>query len=105
MWMLGATVMPHNLYLHSGVILTRRHSNPDMNIHVSRAALVDSVLALNLAWLVNSAMVVMAAGTFFLRGMEIDSIEAAHETLAPLLGEAAAVVFAVALLASGLSSS
>ncbi len=105
MGMLGATVMPHNLYLHSGVILTRRHSNPTLNVHISRAALVDSMLALNLAWLVNSAMVVMAAGTFFLHGVEVESIESAHETLAPLLGEAAAVVFAIALLASGLSSS
>lgn len=105
MGMLGATVMPHNLYLHSGVILTRRHSNPGANIRVTRAALIDSVLALNLAWLVNSAMVVMAAGTFFLHGMDVQSIEAAHETLTPLLGEAAAVVFAIALLASGLSSS
>jgi manganese transport protein len=105
MGMLGATVMPHNLYLHSGVILTRRHSDPDVNMQVSRAALIDSALALNLAWLVNSAMVVMAAGTFFLHGLAIDSIEAAHETLSPLLGPAASVVFAVALLASGLSSS
>ncbi len=105
MGMLGATVMPHNLYLHSGVILTRRHSDPGINVHASRAALIDSVLALNLAWLVNSAMVVMAAGTFFLHGMQVDSIEDAHQTLAPLLGEAAAVVFAIALLASGLSSS
>jgi manganese transport protein len=105
MGMLGATVMPHNLYLHSGVILTRRHSDPGVNMQVSRAALIDSALALNVAWLVNSAMVVMAAGTFFLHGLAIDSIEAAHETLSPLLGQAAAVVFAVALLASGLSSS
>ncbi len=105
MGMLGATVMPHNLYLHSGVILTRRDSDPKINEHLSKAALIDSGLALNTAWLVNSAMVIMAAGTFFLHGLEIDSIEAAHETLAPLLGPAAAVVFAIALLASGLSSS
>ncbi len=105
MGMLGATVMPHNLYLHSGVILTRRTSNPGTNQRISRAALVDSILALNLAWLVNSAMVVMAAATFFLHGMDVDSIEEAHQTLSPLLGEAAAVVFAIALLASGLSSS
>jgi manganese transport protein len=105
MGMLGATVMPHNLYLHSGVVLTRRHPDPRANDRVRRAALVDSVIALNLAWLVNSAMVVMAAGTFYLRGLDVDSIEAAHETLAPLLGQGAAVAFAVALLAAGLSSS
>lgn len=105
MGMLGATVMPHNLYLHSGVVLTRRHRDPLANDRVRRAALLDSIIALNLAWLVNSAMVVMAAGTFFLRGLEVDSIEAAHETLEPLLGPGAAVAFAVALLAAGLSSS
>ncbi len=105
MGMLGATVMPHNLYLHSGVVLSRRHRDPRANDRVRRAALLDSIIALNLAWLVNSAMVVMAAGTFFLRGLEVDSIEAAHETLEPLLGPGAAVAFAVALLAAGLSSS
>jgi manganese transport protein len=105
MGMLGATVMPHNLYLHSGVVLTRRQPDPRANNRARREALIDSVIALNLAWLVNSAMVVMAAGTFYLRGLDVDSIEAAHETLAPLLGQGAAVAFAVALLAAGLSSS
>ena len=105
MGMLGATVMPHNLYLHSGVILSRRHPDPARNTHVARAALIDSVLALNLAWLVNSAIVVMAAAAFFSRDLPIDAIEDAHQTLAPLVGEHAAAVFAVALLAAGLSSS
>jgi manganese transport protein len=105
MGMLGATVMPHNLYLHSGVVLSRRQTDPRANDRVRRAALIDSVIALNLAWLVNSAMVVMAAGTFFVNGLDVDSIEAAHETLSPLLGQGAAVAFAVALLAAGLSSS
>jgi manganese transport protein len=105
MGMLGATVMPHNLYLHSGVVLSRRHLDPRANDRARKAALVDSVIALNLAWLVNSAMVVMAAGTFFLQGLEVDSIESAHETLTPLLGPSAAFAFAVALLAAGLSSS
>jgi len=105
MGMLGATVMPHNLYLHSGVVLSRRQTDPRANDRVRRAALIDSVIALNLAWLVNSAMVVMAAGTFFVNGLDVDSIEGAHETLSPLLGQGAAVAFAVALLAAGLSSS
>lgn len=105
MGMLGATVMPHNLYLHSGVILTRRKLNPEHTASVTKAALLDSVLALNLAWLVNSAIVIMAAGAFFGQGMEITSIEAAHETLTPLLGGMSAFAFALALLASGLSSS
>jgi manganese transport protein len=104
--MLGATVMPHNLYLHSGVILTRRreHDDPHNRLAV-RAALLDSAIALNLAWLVNSAIVIMAAAAFFSRGLEIGSIEAAHQTLVPLLGGAAGAAFALALLAAGLSSS
>jgi manganese transport protein len=105
MGMLGATVMPHNLYLHSGVVLSRRQPEPHANDRARKAALIDSVIALNLAWLVNSAMVIMAAGTFFLNGLDVNSIEAAHETLAPLLGPGAAVAFAVALVAAGLSSS
>lgn len=105
MGMLGATVMPHNLYLHSGAILTRRHPDPEAIGWVTKAALVDSVLALNLAWLVNGAIVVMAAGAFFGQGLEITSIEEAHQTLTPLLGGMAATAFAVALLASGVSSS
>ena len=105
MGMLGATIMPHNLYLHSGVILTRRHPDPTQTGRVTRSALIDSILALNLAWLVNSAIVIMAAAAFYAQGLEIDSIEEAHRTLTPLLGDLAAVAFAVALLASGLSSS
>jgi manganese transport protein len=105
MGMLGATVMPHNLYLHSGVILTRRSENPAENVHAPRAAFIDSMVALNLAWLVNSAIVVMAAGAFYTRGLEVESIEEAHSTLAPLLGDMSAAAFAIALLAAGLSSS
>jgi manganese transport protein len=97
--------MPHNLYLHSGVILSRRRASVQDTKLVTRAAIVDSVVALNLAWLVNSAIVVMAAAAFFTHGLDIDSIEGAHETLTPLLGGMSATVFAVALLASGLSSS
>jgi len=103
--MLGATVMPHNLYLHSGVILSRRAETVEENRRTTRYALVDSAIALNLAWLVNSAIVVMAAGVFFGNGLEIDSIEVAHQTLTPLLGNLAAMVFAIALLSAGLSSS
>jgi manganese transport protein len=105
MGMLGATVMPHNLYLHSGVILSRRGNSVAENRRATRYALLDSAVALNLAWLVNSAIVVMAAGAFFVNGLEIDSIEVAHETLSPLLGGLAAGVFALALLSAGLSSS
>ena len=112
--MIGATVMPHNLFLHSGVIHTRvgREDNVDTpgekDVHtrkVVRFAVIDSILALNLAWLVNSAMIVVAAATFFNHHLAIDSIEIAHETLKPLLGGAAPLLFGIALLAAGISSS
>jgi manganese transport protein len=67
--------------------------------------LLDVLLAMNGAWLINSAMVVMAAAVFFGSGTHVYSIEAAHHTLTPLLGKFASIAFAVALLASGLSSS
>ncbi|MEA2641947.1 MAG: manganese transport protein [Chloroflexota bacterium] len=106
MAMLGATVMPHNIYLHSGVVLSRRTTDNELaNRRVLRGTLVDSVLALNIAWLINSAIVVMAAGAFFSAGIAVTSLEQAHETLTPLVGELSGFVFAMALLASGLSSS
>ncbi len=105
MGMLGATVMPHNLYLHSSVVLSRRQADEEANRRTVRRSIIASAIALNLAWLVNSAIVITAAGAFGAAGIPIDSIEAAHETLTPLLGSAAAGAFAIALLAAGLSSS
>ena len=104
--MLGATVMPHVVYLHSALVLPRR----DLHLghhdeHHRRMELADVFLAMNGAWLINSAMVIMAAAAFFGRRMENYSIEGAYRTLAPLLGPLAALAFAVALLCSGLSSS
>jgi manganese transport protein len=105
---LGATVMPHNLYLHSNIIQTRILFNED-NIHVKkkvlRFAIFDNVWALNMAFLVNSAILVMSAAAFGSRNMQVAEIEQAHYTLETLFGTASAVVFAIALLASGLSSS
>ncbi|MGZ9160196.1 MAG: Nramp family divalent metal transporter [Candidatus Limnocylindrales bacterium] len=105
MGMLGATVMPHNLYLHSSVVLSRRRDDEAVNRRTVRRSIIASAIALNLAWLVNSAIVITAAGAFGSAGIAIDSIEVAHETLTPLLGAAAATAFAIALLAAGLSSS
>jgi manganese transport protein len=101
--MLGATVMPHNIYLHSALVQSRRASMPTRE-HV-RSQIVDSSLALNLAFLVNAAILIMSAATFFTHGALVTSIEQAHQTLTPLLGGFSAVAFAIALLASGLSSS
>lgn len=103
--MLGATVMPHVIYLHSALVLPRRDPLDRMEHHHRKMELVDVLLAMNGAWLINSAMVVMAAAVFFGSGTHVYSIEEAHHTLTPLLGKFAGTAFAVALLASGLSSS
>ncbi|HTP45022.1 MAG TPA: Nramp family divalent metal transporter [Candidatus Acidoferrum sp.] len=103
--MLGATVMPHVIYLHSALVLPRRTEEDRTEHHHRKMELLDVLFAMNGAWLINSAMVVMAAAVFFGHGEHVYSIEAAHHTLTPLLGKFASVAFAVALLASGLSSS
>lgn len=104
---LGATVMPHVIYLHSALTQDRivtRH--PEQQRKLFRYELIDVLIAMGLAGLINMAMLIMAASTFFNAGLtEIGSIEEAHRTLEPLLGSAASWIFAVSLLASGLSSS
>lgn len=103
--MLGATVMPHNVFLGSHVVQARRTltDGPAAKHRLYRYALIDLVIALNLAWLINSAMVVMSAAAFEGRG--VDEIQQAHATLAPLFGAASAAAFAIALVAAGISSS
>ncbi len=103
--MLGATVMPHVIYLHSALVLPRREAADREEHHHRKMELLDVLLAMNGAWLINTAMLIMAAAVFFGHGLSVYSIEAAHSTLAPLLGRFAGIAFAVALLASGLSSS
>ncbi len=103
--MLGATVMPHVIYLHSALVLPRREEVDRKEHRHRKMELLDVLLAMNGAWLINSAMVVMAAAVFFGSGTHVSSIEAAHATLIPLLGKFAGLAFAVALLCSGLSSS
>jgi manganese transport protein len=103
---LGATVMPHNLYLHSALVQTRQIGR---SIAERKAAcrfnLVDSVVALNGALFVNAAILIVAASVFFKRGIEVNEIQQAHLLLAPLLGTAAAsAMFAIALLCAGQSS-
>jgi manganese transport protein len=103
--MLGATVMPHVIYLHSSLVLPRRTESDRNEHHHRKMELFDVLLAMNGAWLINSAMVVMAAAVFFANGIHVSSIETAHSTLVPLLGKFAGIAFATALLCSGLSSS
>jgi len=104
---LGATVMPHNLYLHSSLVQTRRigESGEDVRRAI-RLNTLDSAVALNLAFLVNAAILVMAAAVFYRTGHHgVAEIQDAHRLLEPILGAAIApVAFAVALLASGQSS-
>ncbi|HKZ22118.1 MAG TPA: Nramp family divalent metal transporter [candidate division Zixibacteria bacterium] len=104
--MLGATVMPHNLFLHSGVIRYRlKNNNGVTHKKLFKFAIIDSIFALNGAWLVNSAIIIMSAAVFFKNGLSISTITEAHKTLTPLLGGLSSMAFAIALLSSGLSSS
>lgn len=104
--MLGATVMPHNIYLHSAIVQHRlRPGDPEHNHRVYKYSIVDSTAALNIAWFINSSMIIMAASVFFANGYGVESIEEAYATLTPLLGGFASLAFAIALLSSGLSSS
>jgi len=103
---LGATVMPHVIFLHSaltqGRIVTRE---PAQLRRLFRFEVMDVIIAMGLAGLINAAMLLMAASTFHQQGLQVvGTIEQAYRTLEPLLGRAASWVFAVALLASGLSS-
>jgi manganese transport protein len=111
--MLGATVMPHVIYLHSALVQPRLKTlatpqalaRRSMRSRYLRFELIDVFVAMNGAWLINSAMIVMAAVAFGHMAEPVQDIEVAHRTLGPLLGPASATVFAVALLCSGLSSS
>jgi manganese transport protein len=103
---LGATVMPHAIFLHSaltqGRIVVRE---PSQLKRLFRFELIDVLIAMGVASLVNGAMLIMSASTFHAQGLsQVGSIEEAYKTLSPLLGSAAGAVFAVSLLASGLSS-
>jgi manganese transport protein len=103
---IGATVMPHALFLHSG--LTERRARPkttDERRRIIRVSNLEVVLALSVAGLINLAMVVMAAGAFHGSHPDVAKIETAYLTLVPLLGGAAATIFLISLIASGFSSS
>jgi manganese transport protein len=104
---LGATVMPHVIYLHSALTQDRivAESTEDART-LLRYTRIDVIVAMSIAGLINVAMLVMAASTFFQSGLTgVDSLEGAHKTLQPILGGASSALFALALLASGLSSS
>ncbi|MEQ4575392.1 MAG: Nramp family divalent metal transporter [Gammaproteobacteria bacterium] len=104
---IGATVMPHNLYLHSSIVQTRAYPRTDGGRRSAlRWATADSTIALTLALLINAAILIMAAAVFHAHGRtDVQEIEQAYELLAPMLGVGlASTLFAVALLASGINS-
>lgn len=104
---IGATVMPHNLYLHSSLVQTRKFDrSPEGIKQAIKYNFIDSTIALNLAFFVNAAILILAAATFYKNGLfEVAEIQDAHQFLEPLLGtQWAPILFAVALIAAGQSS-
>ena len=103
---LGATVMPHNLYLHSSIVQTRRYEQTASGKReATRYAFIDSTIALSFALFINAAILIVAAATFHRTGRnDVAEIQDAYKLLTPLLGAGASGMFALALLASGLNS-
>jgi len=103
---IGATVMPHNLYLHSAVVQTRRYSRDASGRRDAiRFAMLDSMIALSAAMLINAAILILAGSVFHPRGRTVEDIAEAYHLLSPMLGVgAASALFAIALLASGQNS-
>ena len=102
---LGATVMPHNLYLHSSIVQTRRTEHGPKSLKDAiRFNTIDTVVALSFAFFVNAAILILAAAAFRSSGVVVEELQQGHELLGTLLGGASATVFAVALLAAGQSS-
>lgn len=104
---IGATVMPHNLYLHSALVQTRKIKSDDKSIRQAlKFNMIDSTIALNAAFFVNAAILILAASVFFASGhTQVAKIEDAHKLLEPMLGTTMApMLFAIALIAAGQSS-
>lgn len=106
MSVLGAVVMPHNLFLHSEVIQSREiHLKGDERIrHMLKYEFVDTLFSMLVGWAINSAMILLAASTFFTHGEHVTDLAQANAMLAPLLGNNASNIFALALLLAGISS-
>ena len=103
---LGAVVMPHNVFLHSNVIHSRKWGMTDTEKkELLRYEKIDTLFAMTLGWVVNSAMIVVAAAVFHQHGVRVESIEQASATLKPLAGPLAGLLFAIALVFAGVGSS
>lgn len=107
MSVLGAVVMPHNLFLHSEIIQSRKWNLEDDKTIRSQIKFefTDTLVAMIVGWAINSAMIIVAAVVFFSHGTIVTELEQAKETLRPILGNAAAIVFAFALICAGIASS
>ena len=106
MSVLGAVVMPHNLFLHSEVIQSHEYNKQDESSIQKRLKyeFYDTMFSMLVGWAINSAMILLAASTFFQKGTPVEELQQAQSLLTPLLGEAAGIVFALALLMAGISS-
>jgi manganese transport protein len=107
MSVLGAVVMPHNLFLHSEIIQSRQWNLEDEKVIKKQLKyeFADTLFSMVVGWAINSAIIILAAATFFTNKIEVNELQQANSLLAPLLGTNASVVFAIALLFSGLASS
>ena len=106
MSVLGAVVMPHNLFLHSEVIQSHEYNKKDETSvrKVLKYELFDTLFSMVVGWAINSAMILLAATTFYQNGVQVDELQQAKSLLEPLLGGNAAIIFAIALLLAGISS-
>ena len=106
MAVLGAVVMPHNLFLHSEIIQSRQwnHDNEAVIKKQLRYEFTDTFVSMIIGWAINSAMIILAAATFFDNNIVVTELEQAQHLLAPMLGSKAAMVFGIALLFAGISS-
>jgi manganese transport protein len=107
MSVLGAVVMPHNLFLHSEIIQSRQWNLKDENVirKQLKFEFADTLLSMIVGWAINSAMIIMAAATFYKHHIQVGELQQAKDMLIPLLGKASSLIFAFALLLSGISSS
>ncbi len=106
MAILGAVVMPHNIFLHSNVIHSRKWGiSEHEKLELLRFEKIDTLFAMTLGWIVNASMIIVAAAVFYFHNIPVDGIESASATLKPLAGPLAGLLFAIALVFSGVGSS
>ena len=106
MAVMGAVVMPHNLFLHSEIIQSRQWNKEDEAVinRELKFEFLDTSISMIIGWAINSAMIILAAATFFTNNIQVTELGQAHELLTPMLGAKASILFGIALLFSGISS-